>query len=183
MRWRGQISNVMEYDDVAAFAEAGKAYCGWVRDYCEVDLVAAMRILQVHLSKIHLAWAQVGPHSGELSEIEVSGEDDTPIRQKFCILPVDGYLSVFAPLDFEDEDVPVTSSLPDDVGDIFADISEGLEHWKAGRHYDAYWTWNVKYDHWGRHLVGALTVLFDYLSNSPDGTVSDRRRVWNDVPE
>lgn len=57
------------------------------------------------------------------------------------MLPIDGYLSVFAPLDSEDEDVPLTSSLPDDVGDIYADISEGLEHWEAGRHYDAYWTW------------------------------------------
>lgn len=70
----------MEYGDVAAFAESGKAYYCWVRDYSEVDLAAAMRALQVHLSKIHLACAQVGPHSGELSEIDMTRRDDDAIR-------------------------------------------------------------------------------------------------------
>lgn len=174
----------MASESLREFKEIASEYCDWVRSYQGGDMVDAMRTLQRLLMRLHLAWITVDEPKGTLSDIDADGEDGTPIRQKFCcLLPVDGYLGVWDCLDFKDkEDIVVTRSLPDDVGDIFADISEGLAHWHQGREYDAYFQWNLLHDvHWGRHLSGALSVLFQYLHEFQDGSTDQRLRVWKDV--
>ena len=173
----------MSDEALSQFHASAKEYCDWVRDFKDdCDRVGAMRSLQRLLTELHLAWIQVSRPEGEISYVDVATEDVTPIRRNFCeILPVDGYLSVWDPLDFDDKDVPIMSYLPDDIADIYGDLTLGLEHWREDRKVNAYADWNLRYDHWGKHLINASAVLFQYLHDFPDGSTSQRRRVWNDV--
>jgi hypothetical protein len=87
------------------------------------------------------------------------------LTTKLRSLPVDGYWKVFSPLK---QDEPVQCSLADDLADIYLDLDRGLSYFKKGDTDRAVWEWRFSFwQHWGRHLVGALSALhafhsFDY---------------------
>lgn len=157
-------------------------YCDWVRRFSGRDKTHAMREAQTLLAALHSAWLEVPQISGTLEDVEVESENGRAIRRMFCeYLPVDGYLTVPESFDFDDKANPYMGSLPNDLSDIYANLEEGLKHWRDGRPFDAYFHWDNLYLHWGLHLTGALKALFDYFRD-PDGAADRQRRVWNDVP-
>jgi hypothetical protein len=85
-------------------------------------------------------------------------------RDRFAHLPLERYWDVFDPLVPEPE-APVSSSLGDDLGDIYADLVRGFEV-LAERGIDAaVWEWRFHFHcHWGNHLVGAQRAIFLWLA-------------------
>ncbi len=58
------------------------------------------------------------------------------------------------------EDNLVGSSLTDDLLDVYADVSRGLDLWNAGHRIEAVWAWRFHLDaHWGAHAIDALRAL------------------------
>jgi hypothetical protein len=50
--------------------------------------------------------------------------------------------------------------LPDDLGDIYRDLAEGLNSADSGHLEEACFLWALSYrTHWARHAVHALTAM------------------------
>jgi hypothetical protein len=80
-------------------------------------------------------------------------------------MPVNVYCKVFDALDPDDRGAIMTT-LDDDLGDIFADVMDGMLLCQAGRHEDAVWHWWFTYwNHWGRHAAHAQTAIWAYLAD------------------
>lgn len=74
--------------------------------------------------------------------------------------------------DYCDLEDPVLSgevtggSLSDDLVSIAADLSHGLEHYRAGRVTEAMWWWQFSYlSSWGERAAAALRVLLTLLAH------------------
>jgi uncharacterized protein DUF5063 len=83
----------------------------------------------------------------------------------------DSYREVFDGYDRKDRDV-VRGSLADDLADIFRDLSNGLQCWRAGDRKNAIREWRFGVDyHWGEHATSAMRALYwlrhDYEFNQP----------------
>jgi hypothetical protein len=65
--------------------------------------------------------------------------------------------------DSYDTDSAVTTSLSDDLDDIYADMRRGLEYYRIGTDnavLRAALEWQIHFSHWGEHVTGALKPLF-----------------------
>jgi Domain of unknown function (DUF5063) len=79
-------------------------------------------------------------------------------------LPVNAYCVVFDAIDALDR-TAIMETLENDIGDIYADLLDGIRQYEAGRHGDALWAWRFSYwSHWGRHLTHAQTAVYSALA-------------------
>jgi Domain of unknown function (DUF5063) len=73
------------------------------------------------------------------------------------------YRKVFDP--FASDDGSVTTTLSDDLADIYCDLQEGLLHMPTNSDVvprSTIWQWKFNMQiHWGRHAVSALNALHD----------------------
>ena len=77
------------------------------------------------------------------------------------------YQIVFDP--FQDRKT-VSSSLSDDLADIYCDVKEGLLNLKSSRRVSAsvIWQWKCDFEsHWGRHAVSAINAMHCRLYSVP----------------
>jgi hypothetical protein len=82
-------------------------------------------------------------------------------------LPFDHYWDTFNPLE-KQTDMPYTSSLADDLVDIWRDLENGLLAIEASPpHLGVWWEWRFSFhSHWGQHSSGALRTLYFALRNN-----------------
>ncbi len=104
-------------------------------------------------------------------EIEYDDLENTDIRKRRVnrdIMFEDRYrhyFSLFWPYDGigdskEEPETPVMSDLVDDIYDICADLSYGLEYYEAGLIHRAVFLWRLSYlSHWGEHAIQAIYAM------------------------
>jgi hypothetical protein len=81
------------------------------------------------------------------------------------MLPFNAYSTVFDALNETDRG-SIMTTIEDDLGDIYADLMDGLAPYDAGRFTDAVWQWRFLYwAHWGRHAAHAQTAIYAYLAD------------------
>jgi hypothetical protein len=67
------------------------------------------------------------------------------------------YWEVFNPYHLDET---VSSSLSDDIVDIYKDVKKGLILFDKNEHKEAIWQWKFSFDiHWGSHAVDAIRAL------------------------
>ena len=145
------------------FAEVCRRYCAWAEGPFG-DSQGEMRLARLLLAELNLAAVQL-PDLGigkDIDAVEIPVEDWSRVFQKFGNLPVTTYLDVFNPLK---DTEPVTSSLADDLSDIYRDVKGGLALFDSQHPVDAAWEWRFNFQiHWGQHLVGAQRAIHEYLA-------------------
>jgi len=164
----------MEAVIAAEFADIARRYCEWAEATpTPEDLLIVHRLLaelQLKALKLPDVWGE-----GEYVDVEDKRENWEMIRNRLHALPLDFYWKVFDV--FADSEEPVFCTLADDLGDIYADLKEGLHFFGQGDEDEAIWRWRFGYfTHWGRHLSGAQTALHQYFSDQggPLQTLSDQ---------
>lgn len=90
------------------------------------------------------------------------GEQYAKVARRFAGFPFNVYRVVFDPHDLDAVDEPVTSTLSDDLADIYRDLAEGLNNADQGHLNDACFDWSTSYSHWGRHTMSALSAIEVY---------------------
>jgi hypothetical protein len=146
------------------FAEVARRYCAWA----EGALTGSdeeMRQARILLAELHLAAVRL-PDLGigkDLDATQISQDEWSRVFERFDKLPVTTYTDVFNPLK---EKEPVTSSLSDDLADIYRDVKGGLDLFDSKHPIDAAWEWRFNFQiHWGQHLVGAQRAIHEYLAD------------------
>ena len=121
-------------------------------------------IVQRLLAELQLKALRLPDVSNEDQFVEVkTGSDDRGLSDRLRTLPINYYWKVF---DVFAEEEPVGCSLLDDLGDIYADLKEGLYFFEKGNETEAIWRWRLGYfTNWGRHLSGAQTALHQYFAD------------------
>lgn len=152
----------METSDVMDFATVARRYCDWIEAVPDSD-----DLLLVHqlLTELQLNALNLPDRLGDDEYLPVEDEfDNLDIRERLHELPIDGYWKVFDV--FADSEEPVFCTLADDLGDIYADLKEGLNFYLNGNEAEAIWRWHFAYyTHWGRHLMGAQTAIHQYFAD------------------
>ena len=149
--------------EVRHFAAVSRRYCVWAEGSIG-DPVESMRRARLLLAELHLAAVQL-PDLGigkDIDAPDISEDEWRRVCQNFGTLPVTTYLDVFNPLKGTE---PVTSSLFDDLSDIYRDLKRGLLLFESQHPIDATWDWRFNFQiHWGHHLVGAQRAIHEYLA-------------------
>jgi len=154
--------------DAKRFAAVADRYLKWVDDWAdrpEENARAALGLLpELYLAALALPniWPDT-PYDKRVSKEH--HERWKTLTTKFDSLPVRNYLNVFSPLERGDDE-PVSCWLADDLADIYLDLEEGLGYLEKGDAEQAIWVWRFGFwNHWGRHLVGALSALHAFQSS------------------
>lgn len=146
------------------FAEVARRYCKWVEGEFG-DPRQGLRRARLLLAELHLAAVKLPTTDsvGEEEAIGLSPEEWSHFFRKFSDLPLNGYWEVLNPLE---ETKPVFHSLADDLTEIYQDVKAGLSLFEDQNYAEAAWEWRFNFQvNWGRHLVGALRALHEYLSD------------------
>ncbi|MGA8099735.1 MAG: DUF5063 domain-containing protein [Candidatus Cybelea sp.] len=154
----------------SAFASQAERYVRWL-DRVVTDEVSVVDMRELHelLGELQAAGARlpaVAPGEEADRETQYKRVGARDVRPK---LPIDPYSVVFNPLEYDSREVnppkPVMATLADDLGDIYADLMEGLALYREGQCQNAMWHWRfLYYAHWGRHLSHAQSAIWQYLS-------------------
>jgi hypothetical protein len=151
---------------IRAFRELAERFCRWAEAASsnpETDALVALRLV-AGLYGQALQLPEVQPDSDTIDRSQLGART---VYDRFAQLPIRHYTMVFDPLADPPEE-PVTADLADDLRDIYADLTEGLRYYSAGRPGDAVFAWRTSFAfHWGRHALGALYALHCY---GPVGT-------------
>ena len=89
--------------------------------------------------------------------------------------PLRLYRLIYAPCDLDDEP-PMTSSVHDDLADIYGNIWHGLQALNAGDAAYAFEYWRDFYFyHWGAHASAAIYAIDEYYrkTQQPDADLSE----------
>jgi hypothetical protein len=149
-----------ENDPVARIAAAAERCCAWIENPPEVverEVETAIRLLLELVARaLDLPDADI-----EDAEDEPDRADDDAIaqvRRRLAVLPV----GLYGTLDPEDVagDQHLVGDVLDDLADVWRDVRQGLDAFRAGKRDLACWTWKFSFEnHWGEHAVEALRVL------------------------
>ena len=164
--WRQHKDPLDISGNAATFASEAEFFVRLLELLATDDVrILNMRYLHEVLGRLQAAAARIPavapdsePAHGVEARLELSAA--LKLREK---LPINAYSAVFDPL--ESAALPVTAMIDDDLGDIYADLKDGLALYHAGRYKDALWQWHFSYyAHWGRHLSHAQSAIWQYLS-------------------
>jgi hypothetical protein len=151
---------------VEEFANVARKYIKWADIWGgtpEENALTALRFLpELYLAAMALPDIPPGSPDNDF-DLHRHQAQWQALRLKFQSLPIDGYLKIFSPLKQEKE--PVKCSLSDDLADIYLDLEKGLTPFAKGDINEAIWQWRFLFwNHWGRHLTGALSALHSFQS-------------------
>lgn len=171
----------MSEEALARFAAAAEEYCCWTEAKAaepRAEMIRAQALLADLLYWILKLppsdWQAAKPNRREgvtVSEpteasLEAHGRRYAIAAERFKTLPAQVYWLVFDPLDEPDKE-PVCGTLADDLADIYCDLFDGLELYRAGDPEGAVWEWRFNFDiHWANHLFEAQRVIHSYLQSS-----------------
>lgn len=130
---------------------------------------ASLPMLLLALSQVLVTGARLGAVEDVVPEDRF--EPDTPdaelapLRESLANLfeGLDEYADVVDPLTTPELGV---GSVSNDLADIAAALTHGLEHHDAGRPLEALWWWQFSYlSHWGERAASALRVIQTLLAH------------------
>lgn len=114
------------------------------------------------------------PLSEEGADVGPTTAEWEAVYRRMSALPFQHY-SCVEPGAEDAEDLGV-GDLHDDLADIWRDVREGLEHWRAGRPGDALFHWHSLFRvHWGAHAADALRELHARLRGHHEGAEASCR--------
>lgn len=165
------------HDDLAEFAaeiaDQVQSFVIAVREIARGDEPSgAVALLLLEVSQLLLAGGRLGA-IGDVVPKEPFEPDAGPdpdideLRERLAHLlaPIDRYVEVFDP--YTDPPTASTFVLSDDLADITADLLHGLQHFRAGRAFEALWWWQFSYvSHWGTHAGAALRALQSVVAHA-----------------
>ncbi|NYI05583.1 DUF5063 domain-containing protein [Allostreptomyces psammosilenae] len=125
----------------------------------------AVSVLLLEVSQLLLAGGRLGALADVVPEAvyepdSPSVPDEDRLREQLATLlePIDVYSEVFDP--YVAGAAPVTCRISDDLALIVADLTHGLEHYRAGRLVEALWWWQFSYlSNWGLTAGAVLRAL------------------------
>jgi hypothetical protein len=156
----------------SAFASEAERFVSWL-DRATVDEGPVLNMRELHelLGLLQAAATRIPAVAPDAEtpqgvEAKLNPPAAAKIREK---LPINAYSVVFDPLEFDpleqSSPQPVMATIDNDLGDIYADLMDGLALYRAGQYQDAVWQWHFSYySHWGRHLSHAQSAIWQYLS-------------------
>ena len=153
-------------DAIDTFVDATVRFCYWAEGNSEnsiSDLTFAQKILtELHLAVFDLP--DIEPETDKISNL-LDENDWNIVRERFSMLPFNGYWSIFDPIADSSEE-PVYNLLSDDLSDIYGNLKESHLIFQQGKITDAVWQWRFDFrTHWGHHLLSAQYAIHNYLSN------------------
>ncbi len=140
------------------FAETAGQVCAWLKSPPE-GAEQQLHELRILLADLHAAVLRLP------DEFDDDAPDSKRRTQKeweslyddLQELPFNHYREMYDPFT---EDDPVVGSLADDLADIYFDLQDGLEMYRAGHPIGAAWQWRFLFwHHWGEHLTGAQRAI------------------------
>ncbi len=155
----------------AEFARDARTYLGTVRQVASGAAAdTAIPVLLLATSQLLLAGSRLGAIQ-DIVLVERFEPDPGPDPDLDPLL--DGLANLLEGLDdYADVVDPVTAaelmrgSLSNDIVEIAAALSHGLEHYDAGRHIEALWWWQFSYlSTWGDRAASSLRVLQSVLAH------------------
>ncbi|MGB4609239.1 MAG: DUF5063 domain-containing protein [Saccharofermentanales bacterium] len=142
---------------IERFYNASKYFCDYLTNSTldETNISELMSLL-LNLYSLGLELPDVEPDTID-SCYEDNEENFICKLQKMEIKFSDYYLTMFDPYK---EDKPIMGSLYDDLFDIARDLKDGIQEYEKGSLNNAVFEWRFGLnEHWGRHLLGALSAL------------------------
>lgn len=145
---------------MVAFCEEARRFCAFVRTANELALEDRVAEARARVTAVYAAGSLMirSPVIDELTAPDDFDEGPSVELSCFGSTKLDGYSQFLDPYDDESQ---VGCSLDDDFGDICTDLQRGLRYWDAGYRADAGFHWQLMFDHWGRHAVGAIAALHE----------------------
>ena len=156
--------------EVAHFRDVATRYCELIDAHREFKL-------QQFLEHVERALPQLIPCVLDLPLVDRFGSDPPERDYAAMFRPLHSALAeylgkhalhwrVFDPTKVTKDD-PLLGDLADDLADIYCDLRRGLDAWDsadAATRREILWTWRFGYEsHWGRHLVEALSAIYNLL--------------------
>ncbi|MGD0967843.1 MAG: DUF5063 domain-containing protein [Candidatus Aquilonibacter sp.] len=153
------------------FLPSARGFVDWVQRNASGASKPTVRELYLLLADLQMAASRL---PSDIGEENLSGEDGPTagrrdaweMAKRICAdLPFNEYSIVLNPVGPDDREA-VLKNLDDDVGDIYADLLDGILLYEKGQFGDALWEWQFSYwTHWGSHLVQAQAAVHSYLAD------------------
>jgi hypothetical protein len=158
--------------DVEAFARAARDFCAWANGPGVHGKPAAEAAAR-HVSALVAAACAMGWKEAEPADFLKPVNGTESIEATALRLPVRYYAEIFNNLVIPAED-SVVGDLVDDLGDIYSDVSPGLDLFDSGRIKEAENHWRFWFaHHWGEHATSALRALWSYLAGREGSDVAE----------
>jgi len=161
-----ELSNLSELTDLAEdSAREARAYLSSVTDVASgASPDIAVPILLLAVSQVLVAGARLGAITDVVPDERFEADpgpdvDVDPIRQGLVSLfnGLDDYVHVVDPLVSAEV---ATGSMSNDLAEVAAALTHGLQHFESGRVSEALWWWQFSYlSSWGDSASRALRVL------------------------
>ena len=144
-----------------AFCENVERFCDWAESTSHSILEARQLLLSLMQSIPHLESFR-GLCETDLEFDRRGHEGWVKDFARLSDLPFQFYRIVSDPQDLENDE-PVIGDLCDDLADIYGDLFEGREAYRAGFPRQAIGMWVDSYFyHWGEHAASAIWAIDDY---------------------
>ena len=165
--WRFTQEGIVRKDELgrSAFVEAAEAFMHVVDlldRYSRDDFVRDLENVLVDLYAAGVGLDNLEPNDDAEPRDGLTAEEGFALRSRLAetLGDYDLYEVVFDP--YDRNSAPVTSSLADDVAEIYGDLQEGFAELRAGQTANALWDWKFGFDyHWGRHAAHAIHALYN----------------------
>jgi hypothetical protein len=146
---------------IESFVEAAREYCALAEASGTFGASGLWEVRSLLLRLLyHVRAVEDSPWGAEHVSCRPDHETWHRVSSRFAGAPFSFYRVVFDPHDLEATDEPVMGMLPDDLGDIYRDLAEGLNSADSGHLEEACFLWALSYrTHWARHAVHALTAM------------------------
>jgi hypothetical protein len=161
-----ELSNLGELTSLAEdFAREARAYLSAATGVASGDQPdTAIPILLLAVSQVLVAGARLGAITDVVPDERFEADpgpdvDVDPIRQGLVSLfnGLDDYVHVVDPLVSAEV---ATGSMSNDLAEVAAALTHGLQHFESGRVSEALWWWQFSYlSSWGDSATRALRVL------------------------
>ncbi len=158
--------DTLKLSEVLRFAEGAEKYCELIERRAEYaplqftgEIIEALSLILGVVGNLPEVKAdeynKTGPNEITKKESGVLSQEMDKKFGKYA-----AYTLVFNP--YEESDL-VSTTIGDDLADIYGDLKEGLDIYKKGERQDiqeAVWQWKFGFQsHWGRHLLSVLQPL------------------------
>jgi hypothetical protein len=142
--------------DVIAFVDAARAYRAYVEGAAALPLLDRLVQARERLLVLYHAGSRL-PDVESPDGVEATRGDDRPPSWP-GLGDHEEYWEVFDPYQ---EDSLVSTTLSDDILDVYRDVGQGLRLWDRDLPREAaIWEWRFHFEwHWGDHAIDALRAL------------------------
>lgn len=155
------------------FFNTADAFVAWVKsspqDAAEEAKTALVHLSEIYTKALFLMKVEVERAEGanDPEECRVGVEEWNEVYERLNHFPFTYYQESELPLDSDTKQV--FTDIVEGLTDIYQDITEGLNLYKAGEEEQAACHWQMTFEyHWGRHCLGAMKALHSWFQEESD---------------